>query len=213
MSTAAEIKDEKLALEACELKFAPGENDKTGQIEGYASLFGELDQGNDIVERGAFKQCLKDRRVSRIPLFFGHAHNSVPIGLMQDLREDTKGLKFKAQLILESDLSRQVRAILLAGGEMGVSIGYRTKKAVWRDPKGKEFDEWTPGCVRLLQEVELREISLTAMPMLDSARITGVKSEGDLDDATRALIRTLERHADDLDLLNALDRAAGSLAI
>ena len=37
-------------------------SDDVGVIEGYASTFGNVDLGNDIVEKGAFKKTIKDQR-------------------------------------------------------------------------------------------------------------------------------------------------------
>ena len=45
------------------LKSAPGED---GVFEGYASVFGVVDQGLDVVERGAFAKSLGSRKV-KIP--------------------------------------------------------------------------------------------------------------------------------------------------
>jgi hypothetical protein len=38
-----------------------------GSVEGYASLFGEIDQARDMVMPGAFTQSLRLRGVRRIP--------------------------------------------------------------------------------------------------------------------------------------------------
>ena len=39
---------------------------KTFVIEGYASLFGQKDRGNDVVEKGAFTKSIKGRSTNRI---------------------------------------------------------------------------------------------------------------------------------------------------
>ena len=43
-----------------------------GVFSGYASLFGRLDLGKDIVERGAFSASLKKRGASGIRMLFQH---------------------------------------------------------------------------------------------------------------------------------------------
>ena len=50
-----------------------------GSIEGYASLFGEIDQARDMVMRGAFADTLVTRGIRRIPMLFQH-DPSEPIG-------------------------------------------------------------------------------------------------------------------------------------
>ena len=43
-----------------------------GTVEGYASLFGEIDQARDMVMPGAFAKSLRVRGVRRIPMLFQH---------------------------------------------------------------------------------------------------------------------------------------------
>ena len=56
----------------CELKLADVASNAEGTIEGYASVFGILDQGGDIVMPGAFKTSLKEwkNRKSLPPFLF-----------------------------------------------------------------------------------------------------------------------------------------------
>ena len=62
-----------------------------GTVEGYASLFGEVDQARDMVLRGAFADTLRLCSVRRIPMLFQH-DPSEPVGVWLELREDTRGL-------------------------------------------------------------------------------------------------------------------------
>lgn len=214
----AETELQRLDCFDTELKFL-GSGDAEGTIEGYASLWDVVDSGNDRVKKGAFAKALKARPKSRIPMFFGHAHSSVPIGVWTEIVEDAKGLRVKGKLLIaESAEARTVRAVLLAGGEMGISIGYRTIDRKFVTADGKEHADWTPNAVRELRELELREISLTAMPMLDPARVTGVKGEGAPADEAAAEqggepdpIRAFQRLADDLHNAVAMKRLADAL--
>lgn len=140
-----------------------------GEIEGYASVFGQLDQGDDVVLPGAFRECLKNRTPRDIKLLWQHNPHEV-IGKWTELREDGKGLYAKGQLF--SKIQRGQEAIELAreGAVDGLSIGYRTKVS--------EFD--TDTGVRLLKELDLREVSLVTFPMLETARVSAVKELSDL---------------------------------
>jgi HK97 family phage prohead protease len=188
-----------------------------GLIEGYASYFGERDGGNDIVVRGAFAKSLKTRRKEngawKIPMLFGHVYNGVPVGVWTEIGEDTKGLRVKGRIILASDQARQVYEVMKAGGEMGISIGYRTIKRELETVKdaGDMPGEIT---IRKLLEVDLREISLVPLPMLDSARVLKVKGEGP-DDATPAhaaeVIRALDGVTQSLGVKAAFDRVLHTL--
>ena len=55
-----------------------------GTVEGYASLFGEIDQARDMVMPGAFAQTLKQRGLRKIPMLFQH-DPAEPVGVWLDL--------------------------------------------------------------------------------------------------------------------------------
>ena len=54
--------------------------DAEGTVEGYASLFGEINQARDVVIPGAFADTLATRDVRRIPMLFQH-DPSEPVGI------------------------------------------------------------------------------------------------------------------------------------
>ncbi len=62
-----------------------------GTVEGYASLFGELDAARDMVMPGAFTRTLKSRGLRRIPMLFQH-DPAEPVGVWLELTEDFRGL-------------------------------------------------------------------------------------------------------------------------
>ncbi|QUS39283.1 HK97 family phage prohead protease [Tardiphaga alba] len=135
-----------------------------GLIEGYASLFGAIDQARDMVMPGAFKLTLQQRGVRRIPMLFQH-DPSEPVGIWLELREDMRGLWARGKLIPEVTRARELYALLKAGAVDGLSIGYRTRRGAI-DPKTR---------IRRLHEVDLWEISLVTFPLLDGARVDAVK--------------------------------------
>jgi hypothetical protein len=66
--------------------FAPRTTiDADDTVEGYASLFGEIDQARDMVMRGAFADTLAARGLRRIPMLFQH-DPSEPVGIWLELR-------------------------------------------------------------------------------------------------------------------------------
>ena len=142
-----------------ELKREP---DADGNFEGYASVFGVVDQGMDVVERGAFMKTLGRRKVK---MLWQHETDS-PIGVWDDIHEDERGLFVKGRLLKEVDKGREAMALLRAGAIDSMSIGYRTIEAI------AEGD----GRVRKLTEIDLFEISLVTFPMLPDAKVTAVKS-------------------------------------
>ena len=98
-----------------------------GTVEGYASLFGEIDQARDMVMRGAFAETLKKRGVSRVPMLFQH-DPAEPVGVWLELREDHRGLYARGRLIPEVARARELLSLLRAGAVDGLSIGFRTVK-------------------------------------------------------------------------------------
>jgi HK97 family phage prohead protease len=138
--------------------------DADGTVEGYASLFGEIDQARDRVMRGAFVETLRLRGVRRIPMLFQH-DPSEPIGVWLELREDHRGLYARGRLIPEVVRARELHALLKAGAIDGLSIGFRTVKGRI-DPKTR---------VRSLLAVDLWEISIVTFPLLAGARVRAVK--------------------------------------
>lgn len=135
-----------------------------GTIEGYASLFGEIDQARDMVMPGAFTQTLKSRGLRRIPMLFQHDPGE-PIGVWLELREDFRGLWARGKLIPEVARARELLSLLRSGAIDGLSIGYRTVRAKI-EPRSR---------VRRLYQVDLWEISIVTFPLLTGARVESVK--------------------------------------
>lgn len=138
------------------------EPDQDGIFEGYASVFGVVDQGMDVVERGAFAKSLGKRKVK---MLWQHEMDK-PIGVWEDIYEDERGLFVRGRILKEVEKGREAMALLKAGAIDSMSIGYRTIEAA---PEGD-------GRVRKLLEVDLFEISLVTFPMLPDAKVTNVKS-------------------------------------
>jgi len=148
-------------------------------IEGYASLFGAVDQGNDVVEPGAYAASLAALAAAgrQVKMLWQH-DPAQPIGIWDEVREDAKGLYVKGRLLPEIARGREAAELIAAGALDGLSIGYRTKRAS-KDAQGR----------RHLTEVELWEVSLVTFPMLPQARV-GHKTAG-LEDDWRSLAEAL----------------------
>ena len=143
-----------------ELKKEP---DDDGTFEGYASVFGVVDQGMDVVERGAFTKSLGNGR--KVKMLWQHDPNKV-IGVWDEIREDERGLFVKGRLLKDVTLGREAMALMRAGAIDSMSIGYRTKEAVAE----------AGGRVRKLMEVDLFEVSVVTFPMNEAAMVTDVKN-------------------------------------
>jgi HK97 family phage prohead protease len=138
-----------------------------GTVEGYASLFGEMDAARDMVMPGAFTRTLKTRGPRRIPMLFQH-DPAEPVGVWLELVEDFRGLRARGRLIPEVARGRELAALVAAGAVDGLSIGFRTVKGRV-DPATR---------VRRIHELELWEISIVTFPLLAGARVRAVKEGG-----------------------------------
>jgi uncharacterized protein len=153
---------EQLALQA----FRPRTTiEPDGTVEGYASLFGELDAARDIVMPGAFTRTLKSRGLRRIPMLFQH-DPAEPVGVWLELSEDFRGLRARGKLIPEVARARELYALVSSGAVDGLSIGFRTVKGRI-DPASR---------VRRIVDLDLWEISIVTFPLLAGARVRAVKA-------------------------------------
>ncbi len=84
-----------------------------------------------------------------------------PIGVWDELREDARGLWVKGRLLDSVARGREAAALIEAGAIDGLSIGYRTQRAAKNDA-GQ----------RVLQTLDLWEVSLVTFPMLPTARMS-----------------------------------------
>ena len=159
--------------------FAPATRiEPDGTVEGYASLFGAIDQARDKVMRGAFADTLRTRGINRIPMLFQH-DPAEPVGVWLDLHEDARGLYARGRLIPEVARGRELLSLLRAGAIDGLSIGFRTVRGRI-DPKTR---------VRSLMAVDLWEISIVTFPLLAGARVHAVKQASSPPHASHARTR------------------------
>ena len=128
------------------------------QIAGYASLFGIKDLAGDIVERGAFANSLKQLPAGSVRMLYQHNGNR-PIGEWVKIFEDEIGLWVDGLIYDASDDAMLAQAMVKSRQMDGLSIGFRTL----------DFTPVNGG--RILKEIDLREISLVAFPMLPRARL------------------------------------------
>jgi HK97 family phage prohead protease len=125
------------------------------RIAGYAALFELADGDGDVIRKGAFAKSIAGTREKPLPLFWQHRPEQ-PIGTVELLAEDAKGLRVIARI----DNADGRAAIALRRREAnGLSFGYRARG--YRPIPGG----------RLLEDVELLEISLVTHPLQHGARV------------------------------------------
>ena len=114
-----------------ETKYAPvtiEDISKSGHFSGYASVFGEVDLGNDIVSRGAFSKHLRKHRPGEIRMLFQHNPDE-PVGVWEEIREDVKGLYVTGRLSTTTNRGRELVELMCQGAIDGLSIGFKTVRS------------------------------------------------------------------------------------
>ncbi len=128
------------------------------RFAGYAAIFDRPDRGGDIVRAGAFARSLK-RGAGAVPLLMQHDKKR-PVGRIEYLREDRRGLRVIARLSA-GQAGREAAKLLKEGKLAGLSFGYWVRKASGAAP-------------RALVDVDLLEVSLVRVPMQPKARVHAV---------------------------------------
>ena len=141
-----------MVMKTVELKF----NRDVCEISGYASLWnGAPDAYGDIVSKGAFRASL----THSLPEM-KREHTGPAIGRWLSAVEDQTGLKISGEVT-----DPQTIADLRSGNIDGLSIGFVEKKST-TDGQGH----------RILEEVDLQEVSLVKRPAKNSTRVLSIKS-------------------------------------
>ncbi len=125
-------------------------------VQGYASLFGVADQAGDIVRQGAFRASLA-ARAQPVPMLVEH-EEKLRAGFWSVALEDSRGLWVRGAIEADAPGAAAARRLIARGGD-GLSIGFVTRLAHER-----------AGAGRVLEDVELLEVSLVRLPMLTLAR-------------------------------------------
>ena len=149
-----------------ELKAWDDENssEEYGMFEGYGSVFGNKDLGNDVIEKGAFTKSIKRRTNKGVKLLYQHK-SDMPIGVFDEIREDDHGLVVKGRLALKTQAGAEAYELLKMGALDGLSIGFKI------NPAEVSYDR------RIIKEVDLMEVSLVTFPMNPQATVRSVKGQ------------------------------------
>ena len=163
--------DEKDILEVkSELKAYDDESESKefGLFEGYGSVFGNKDLGNDVIEKGAFTKSIRRRSNKGVKLLYQHK-SDMPIGVFDEIREDDHGLVVKGRLALKTQAGAEAYELLKMGALDGLSIGFKI------NPEEVSYDRRSNK--RIIKEVDLMEVSLVTFPMNPQATVRSVKGQ------------------------------------
>lgn len=127
------------------------------RFAGYAAIFDRLDNGGDVISRGAFADSLARLAGQGLPLLWQHGPEQ-QIGAIETVREDERGLRVTGRIEPRGETARKAAALLRDGRIDGLSFGYRVVSAQGSKP-------------RRLDALDLVEVSLVTHPMQPLARV------------------------------------------
>jgi len=157
--------------------------DDDGTFYGYASVFDVVDTQGEEVVRGAFQKSIdKWMQRGKFPKMLWQHDMRRPIGVWEQLTEDATGLFVKGRLLLDVRAGKEAYSLLKAGVVDGLSIGFVTVRARKHGAKN----------CRILEEIELHEISLVTFAANPEARVTGYKVDDVWEEDILARLEALE---------------------
>ena len=144
-----------------------------GIIRGMASTFGNIDLTDDVIAFGAFAKTIethKQRNDRPVRMMIGHDRFAGAIGgfPIDKIKELQKGLRVEGQINLDVQRGREAFSLAKMGVLTDLSIGFI--------PMDVGFTKRGNRDIRVLKEIDLREISIVDEPANPKATISEVKN-------------------------------------
>jgi HK97 family phage prohead protease len=159
-----------------------------GIIKGYASVFNNVDDQYEVVQKGAYKRSI-DHHKGHFPIFGNH---KVEIGATTKAFEDDYGLYIEGKLFIEDiEDAQKISAIMKARKSLGIetypmSIGILVKQS--------GFGQVGQEPVRVIKEARILEVTLT--PIAANELASTIKQLDEVNiwyDRCRELTSTVEK--------------------
>ena len=168
-----------------------------GTIEGYRSVFAEIDEGGDLIVKGFFADSLTEYLEAG---FSAHSHEwsfKEAVGFPVEAKEDDHGFWVKSQFHSTDDaqdIRKKAKERKDAGKKVGFSFGYSVTDKSYIE--AKDYKEQLPlyvkadrlqanlqkaqkfDRIRILKKGEVIEDSIVTAPMNKLAMATAIKSNG-----------------------------------
>lgn len=144
-----------------EHKFLPSTNPQSDvdSVKGYAIVYNERDLVGDVTLPGAVKIA-----ADAIPMLWAHDFSRL-VGEWTKFTSDDKGLYAEGSIYTDTQMGKDAAVLLARKAVTGLSIGYQVLDSYEGTFDGKK--------TRFLKEIEVYEITLTAVPAVMNARIDG----------------------------------------
>lgn len=163
-------------------------------LEGYGAVFNvptRIDSWegrfDEVIAPGAFKRTIDRKGPSGVRLQFNHGQDSMfgelPIGAIEELREDSRGLYVRARLH-DNWFTEPIRDAIGSGAVSGMSFRFMVRDDV--------VDTDGPVDLRTIREIELFEVGPVVWPAYADTTVA-VRSDEQPNDP-RALFRAVLAH-------------------
>jgi len=164
-----------------------------GRVSGVALTYEVVDSYNTLFARNCAKMSIATKVAARkVPLLMDHERRTgAHVGVVSSMTDIGDALVMTADLFDTPEgraALEYVKAVMAANASTGFSIGFVPRKSEMVQIDGKMAERFN--------EIELREVSITPMPAVPGADVTGARA----DDAET--IRT------DIELLEVAAKAA-----
>jgi uncharacterized protein len=153
-----------LPLNDCELKFAATAE---GSFSGYGSVFGNVDLKGDIVMPGAYADVLASGAPVDVYVNHDWMSGQLPVGRWSDLKEDDRGLRGSADLVMQMHRAADAYHAMKAGLVSGLSVAFI--------PDPKAINRRSDGVREIHRVKALKEISIVTDPANPAAQVTSLK--------------------------------------
>jgi HK97 family phage prohead protease len=140
--------------------------DDAGNFVGYASVFNNVDLGEDLILPGAFVK-VKTTRTGRLRLAL--YHNLTRLIGDAEYKQDDNGLHLKGKVNLNVSYAKDAYELMKAGTLDEMSVGFNTLEDAMETREGRR--------VRVIKKAELWEASVVPFGMNPEAQVMSVKSD------------------------------------
>lgn len=188
-----------------------------GRLTGIALVYNEVDDYGTMFAPGCLDKTRIERvQAGRVKLFadhgpFTHTH----VGTVRSLTDVSDGVVMSADLF-DTDAGRRMKeylaAVLASQSDTGLSIGFRRVQSEWKQIDPSKPEGPLNDSVLVFQEISLREVSITPVPAVPGAEVTGVRREpGESDPALlRRMLGRILREIPEAEARAAVDAAYAS---
>lgn len=137
----------------------------SGKFYGYASVFGNIDQHGDIIQKGAFQKSLNEKKFTL--LFWQHSVE--PVGEIEECYEDEIGLRIKGYFFTAVQIGYYANYLHKQNFIFGLSVGFRIKDYKIKDQVQEE--------IRIITDADLIEVSMVTHAANERAKLDFYKED------------------------------------